>query len=1756
MVPLFRAQQTVCLHPPGSVPGGGACVLTSTIDRTMTELRERAVLLSRIRWLRGWRGLILLVATLGAAAALAQVIAPPVPPPYCYSRAPACHSSLDEAEAAIRADPYFQGAGDAVEHVGSFQVGATLMHMQYRLRDRPAESIGTAAYWGDFGSYGNSQGKCALSDDQVALPGWCASEDQVIGLAQDAIRLRFPTCLQGAPRRVRDYFPPYLLPVTDTVRGTIDYKYRYYEVDLTCTDGGSYTKSFFVLKQRPMYCRTGFKSILGDVLEEFLAQDYLCQPRQGQQVTILTSIQQCGSCAGSENPVYPATGEKRRAEPDFEFAGTTFTRHYRSLRQFRNNSRFAVAWTHTWSDRIISTSLVNAPFAHIDETGDYESYRLIAGSRHRGENSRDRILERVNADGIGWRLRLPDGELREFDTAGFLIAVRHPDAPQRDIVITHVRSAVATVTDAQGRSLRFEYGANLLLRRIHLPDGTAIAYGYDGRGNLVDVTYPDAAVRRYHYNEPGLAGAPDQRHHLTGITAEDGRRFASFSYDARGRTIESRVLGAPNEVTTVAYPDEYSATVSNADGGVDRYTFEPSLYRRILSRSDHGGSAGLQYDGEGRLFRSTDKRSTVTEYAYQDGLLTATTEAVGTAEQRRHEVDRDPSTGFATEHRIRDRSGALVARSSWTYNARGQIVAETVFDPATGASRTETTAYCEQADVDAGRCPIIGQVRSIDGALPGAIDVSRFEYRMADAPGCAVSAAACSWRRGDLWKTINPLGHVVEVLASDPAGRVLSLRDENGVVTDVEYDERGRTTAQKVRGGDDSVEFDDQISRIEYDPTGTVRRMVLPDGVQTRFEYDAAQRLTRIIDGLGNTLDFTLNPAGEVVGEHTRDAAGMLLRTLTRTYDTLGRLQAVRDADFRSTTFVHEEGDLLQLETDALGRKTRYTYDALGRLRTSLQDVEGLAARSEQHYDALDRIVRVTDPNGLHTDTTYNGFGEITALTSPDTGTSTATYEAAGRLLTRTDARGITATYAYDALDRVIAVAYPDASLDHSFAYDTAPAACPVGERFHIGRLARMTDASGETAYCYDRFGHLTRKLQTTAGRTFAVGYDYTPRAGDGNGVLLRPRPAAGHLMALTYPDGAQVRIDRNPLRETVRLTVTLADGRVQTLLQDAVYYPFGPAARWTYGNGRTLARSLNRDYLPGYVEDTRPGGLSEGYWFDAVGNLESLRRADQTDPPKRRYVHDRLDRLTEVRDGATGTLLQDYDYDSTGNRTQSIGSGVIGSYAHAPGTHRLVSAGSETRSYDAAGNTTRIETAVAGGPGGGGGEDMDPGPGEPGHPGPGLPPGDPPPVAESFGFEDGFSFTQSQTSTTGGPSALVREFVYDDTGRMRQVLRDGAVAMDYRYNAKGERVHRSGSGETVVTVYDEAGRWLGDYTAAGQPIQQAIWLDDLPVGLLVGAGSAQTLYYLQPDALGSARVAIDSVRDVAVWRWDLTGDVFGASAPNEDPDGDGVRLTLNLRFPGQQYDAATGLHYNYYRDYDPTVGRYVQSDPIGLLGGMSTYGYANLSPGSFTDPLGLKGKGLGGRIGQALFSPIYQRLGGGAAARAASMAAKARSEARRAADMAKRMRTVLGRIFKDRSKKGAGPAGCDSVATRNPGEAASRYQFERLKADLAQQELLAATPTGSALKGSGPFSPRTFGRNVDMSHASPTFARETVSQGRHFTIRGGDGVYRNLSQVPGSINGQRGIFEFIVGPEGLTHQRFIANGRITGFPNQPVPLP
>ncbi|MCR1757681.1 RHS repeat protein, partial [Pseudomonas aeruginosa] len=105
------------------------------------------------------------------------------------------------------------------------------------------------------------------------------------------------------------------------------------------------------------------------------------------------------------------------------------------------------------------------------------------------------------------------------------------------------------------------------------------------------------------------------------------------------------------------------------------------------------------------------------------------------------------------------------------------------------------------------------------------------------------------------------------------------------------------------------------------------------------------------------------------------------------------------------------------------------------------------------------------------------------------------------------------------------------------------------------------------------------------------------------------------------------------------------------------------------------------------------------------------------------------------------------------------------------------------------------------------------------------------------------------------------------------------------------------------------------------------------------------TLLYLHGDHLDTPRLATDASGQIA-WQWQ--SDAFGRGEALSQGS-----TQVNLRFSGQYYDAESGLHYNYFRDYDPQTGRYVESDPIGLRGGLNTYGYVMGNPLRYIDPTG-----------------------------------------------------------------------------------------------------------------------------------------------------------------------------------------------------------
>ncbi|MGQ0592550.1 MAG: RHS repeat-associated core domain-containing protein, partial [Gammaproteobacteria bacterium] len=183
-------------------------------------------------------------------------------------------------------------------------------------------------------------------------------------------------------------------------------------------------------------------------------------------------------------------------------------------------------------------------------------------------------------------------------------------------------------------------------------------------------------------------------------------------------------------------------------------------------------------------------------------------------------------------------------------------------------------------------------------------------------------------------------------------------------------------------------------------------------------------------------------------------------------------------------------------------------------------------------------------------------------------------------------------------------------------------------------------------------------------------------------------------------------------------------------------------------------------------------------------------------------------------------------------------------------------------------------------------------------------------------------------------PAHTNREYHYHQAGRLSEVIESGLLQARYTYDAEGQRTRKvlfsGGTLPTGTTLYhyDLTGRLIAETKDDGTRIRDYLWHDDEPLAQIDTAGGFETLRYLHTDHLQTPRLATGTGGAI-LWRWE--GEAFGSTAP------DLASATINLRFPGQYFDAETGLHYNYFRHYDATVGRYVQSDTIGLQGGVNS---------------------------------------------------------------------------------------------------------------------------------------------------------------------------------------------------------------------------
>jgi Rhs family protein len=205
---------------------------------------------------------------------------------------------------------------------------------------------------------------------------------------------------------------------------------------------------------------------------------------------------------------------------------------------------------------------------------------------------------------------------------------------------------------------------------------------------------------------------------------------------------------------------------------------------------------------------------------------------------------------------------------------------------------------------------------------------------------------------------------------------------------------------------------------------------------------------------------------------------------------------------------------------------------------------------------------------------------------------------------------------------------------------------------------------------------------------------------------------------------------------------------------------------------------------------------------------------------------------------------------------------------------------------------------------------------------------------------------------------------------RLVSVSEGGITLGQYTYDAIGTRIKKVAGGTTTLYVYDQNGLLIEECSSEGIWGKDYVYLNGQPLAMIV-AGTTENVYYYHNDHLGTPQMMIDSTGAVV---WAATYEPFGKATINIQ------QITNNLRFPGQYYDQETGLHYNWFRYYDPETGRYVGADPIGLDGGINLYTYVVDDPVNWIDPYGLQA--AGGRceqanktcIGVARFSAIGPR--------------------------------------------------------------------------------------------------------------------------------------------------------------------------------------
>ncbi|MFF0837703.1 MULTISPECIES: DUF6531 domain-containing protein [unclassified Streptomyces] len=752
--------------------------------------------------------------------------------------------------------------------------------------------------------------------------------------------------------------------------------------------------------------------------------------------------------------------------------------------------------------------------------------------------------------------------------------------------------------------------------------------------------------------------------------------------------------------------------------------------------------------------------------------------------------------------------------------------------------------------------------------------------------------------------------------------------NRHGQITSI-TDELGNTTTQRWDHHDRLVARTDPLGRSthwEYNEAGDLFRVTTPDGATTRIGYndlhlpveligpdgsclhqqfDARGNRTALISADGGALRFTHHPNGAVAS--ATDPLGSHVSILT---NPAGLPTRVTDA----------QGATSHARYDAFGR-TVELVDPLGKVTSSAWDAEGRLLRrtaadgttESWTWDGESNCTSHTDPLGGVTRHTYGTFDLPASRISPDGSTHTFRYDTEQRLTHVTNTVGLTWTYTYDAAGRLIAETDFDGRTSH-YAYDAA------------GQPTSRTNAAGETiTYTFDAAGRLS--VKSTDGERTEYHYDAASRmtrAVNQDHVLTFTYDSAGRLTSQTV-DGATLsfthdRAGRRRSRTTPAGTITTwthgQDNNTarMTVASRAIDFTYDDAGREVTRHVAGFA-TLTHTYSPSgrLVGQTVTAGTEQRliqrrtYTHRADGHLTGI---DDLHAGPRRFDLDAAGRVTAVH---AANWSESYAYDTMGNQTT----------ASWPTRHAGQDA-TGTRDYTG----TRITRA--------------------GH--------------VRFEHDDlGRIVLRQKTRLSRKPDTWRYEWNVDD--QLTAVTTPDGTRWRYTYDPLGRRTTKLRMAPDGVTVLERTtftwdGATLCEQTAHSHGSAELVTLtwdhdDRIPVAQTESKALAATpqdiidqrFFAIVTDQIGTPTEMVDETGTVA-WRTRAT--VWGATTWNKD-----AAAYTPLRFPGQYYDPETGLHYNYFRHYDPESARYLTPDPLGLLPAPNPVAYVD-NPHSFSDPLGL----------------------------------------------------------------------------------------------------------------------------------------------------------------------------------------------------------